>query len=191
MSRILSGWKMVLILAGLSILTAVLAIRWSQQPALGTTTVKTIDGTDVKSSSSTQEALETSLFSTRISANFKMKSKNEVQSSSILGQYLLADKDIYVSDQLAITVGVTKAVTVNEVSPVQFRRTLPAEYIETDAVAGFPEGSVAFIKKADFEKSVFWVSNGKYVGVVVSGGIQNRASLEESLRTVVVNWTWK
>lgn len=179
------GVAMILIVSG------VLAIRWSQQPAFGTLASHQVDGTDVKSSSNTQEAFETSLFSTRISSSFKMKSKNEIPSPSILGQYLLAHKDVYVSDQLAVTVGVAQDENVGEVSPVQFRRALNSEYEEVATGDGFPEGSVSFVKKTNFEKSVIWIVNGRYAAVVVSGGIQNRANLEEALRTVVVNWKWK
>lgn len=187
----LSTARLAVIVICLSLLAAGTSFfAWSRQPARGVV-LQNEKGTDVKGSSSTQEYFETSLFITKAPSNLKMKVKNEVASPSILGQYLLADKDVYISDQLAITIGVATNNDISQVSPVQFRRTQPQEYTETALVSGFPEGSISFIKESDFEKSIFWIQGGKYVAVVVSGGIQNRADLEESLRVVVSNWQWK
>lgn len=165
-------------------------IQWMRQPAHGSIT-KEDHATEVMGLSKEQEEFSTRLFTTRIDSSLKVKNKNEVPSSAILGQYLLTNKDAYESDQLAITVGVAKENDVLEISPVQFRRTQPNEYSEDPGSSDYPPGSIVFTKKTGYERSVFWTSDGKYVGVVVSGGIQKKADLEESLRILLANWQWK
>lgn len=166
-------------------------LLWSQQPSRGTIIHSAEETTGVKGSSITQESFNTQFFDTVVSSNFKMKTKNEAASPSILGQYLLTDKDIYKSGQLAITIGVAKDNNLDEVSPVKLRRTFPNEYTEVISEPGYPAGSVTFVKQPDFEKSVFWIHDGRYVAVVVSGGIENQESLNDSLLMTLTSWQWK
>ncbi len=163
---------------------------WSNQPSKGTSVNANQDGVEVRGVSTTLENFEANSFFTKVPSNLKMKTKSEIPGQAILGQYLLVDKDPYVSDQLAITVGNAKNPSVSEVSPVQFRNTLPHEYEVVPTDGTFPKGSIVFVKKAGYEKSVFWVEDGRYIGIVASGSSNRAAELEQALHSAITNWSW-
>ncbi len=176
----------IIVTAGIT----VVYVNWSKKPAIGKITNSVPIDANVKGSTTTLEGLTTSLFSTRVHSNLQLKTKNEVPSSSIIGQYLLLDKEGIVGDQLAVTVGIVKNNSIEDVSPVQLRRSYPQDYEEVSPDAGFPKGSLSFVKKSGYEKSTFWVEDGRYVGVVASGNINYKAQLENSLAVAVNNWQW-
>ncbi len=166
-------------------------VKWSSQPATGTGRVIVKDEADVKGTSVLLEDLSTRFFQTKTTSNLKFKTKSEAERAPIIGQYLLIDEDRYKNDQLAITIGTVKNQTVLDISPVQFRKTLPQEYVEVGVDQGYPGGSVVFTKMSGYEKSVFWVSGDKYVAIVVSGGTDRAVELNQSLQSAVQNFVWK
>ncbi len=178
-------------MVGLAVVGGIAFFIWERQPVKGTIVTMSQPGTDVKAATDVLEDYTTSFFSTKVTSNLHIKNRNEVPTTSILGQYLLTDKNSYNSDQLAITIGASKTNSVGEVSPVQFRRSRLGEYKEVAADSGFPSSSIMFINEDGFEKSIFWTHEGKYVAIVVSGGAERRAQLENSLKAVVTHWTWK
>lgn len=161
---------------------------WSNQPAKGTRPGAEDVGADVQGASTTYETFTSRLFTTKVSSNVKLKSKTELQNTPILGQYLFVDNNPYVSDQLAITVGRADSRDVSEVSPVQFRKTLPQEYEVIDVPTDYPEGSVMFIKKTGYERSIFWVDGDVYVGIVASGSVSRVTQLDQTLHAAVIHW---
>jgi len=163
---------------------------WQHQPAQGKITNPLPVGTDVKAAADVLEDYSARFFSTKVVSSLHLKNRNEIETASIMGQYLFTDKNPYNTDQLAITIGAAKSSAVGEISPVQLRRSRPDQYVEAPTEAGFPESSVVFIKEDNYEKSVFWTHEGKYAGVVVSGGIDKRAQLENALKVAVTYWTW-
>ncbi len=164
---------------------------WQNQPSKGVISQTATPGTDVKGSVSTVEELSTQLFDTKITSNFRMRNRNEVPTTSIYGQYLLSDKDAYISDQLAITIGAVKSNSINDVSPVQFRRASPEKYTLGEPDSGFPANSIIFLWEDGYEKSVFWVEDGEYIGVVASGSAARQIQLNNSLSVLVSNWRSK
>jgi len=186
------SWRRYLLILAVIVIAGgtVIYVNWSKQPAVGKITSRVPIDTNVKGSTTTLEDLTTSLFSTRVHSNLQLKVKNEVPSPSIIGQYLLLDKEGIVGDQLAITVGVIKNNSIEDVSPVQLRRSYSQDYEEVSPDAGFPKGSLSFVKKFGYEKATFWVEDGRYVGVVASGNVNYKAQLENSLAVIVNNWQW-
>lgn len=164
---------------------------WQHQPSRGVIASVQPRGTDVKSATDTLNDYSAGFFTTKIVSNLHLKNRNEVQTASILGQYLFTDKNPYNTDQLAITIGTSKSNAVSEVSPVQFRKSRPDEYREAPVDAGFPESSIVYVKEDGYEKAVFWTNNGRYAGVVISGGADKRAELDTALKVAVMNWQWK
>ena len=164
--------------------------NWANQPSKAQYINDSSASNEVKGTSTTLEDYSSSFFATKISSDFKVKNQSETQNSPIVGQYLLTGKQVYSSDQLAITIGTAKSTDINEVSGYKFRKTYPDDYVQTISDAGYPAGCVVFTKKSSYEKSVFWIYNGKYAAVVVSGGADHRAELENGISAVLANWQW-
>ncbi len=166
---------------------------WGQQPVEGRL-VATTSRPDLSSSGqaaqsnavAADESWQTKHFSTIRPAGFDVRSSRE--DASGMASYLLYGGTGQ-AKQLAVSLN-QLAGPLNEVSAVKLRQTQPEMYKPVD-LAYAPDGALAFTREADYELSLFWQREGRYVSVVASGSGQQRAELANAMETVVRHWQWQ
>lgn len=184
--------KRLFIIVGIVVVAAFVVggvVKWANGPAVATLSTK--PNGDVKGESVGLQTFDAEYYDTKIPDIFKLKTRTESAESPVAGQYLFVGKDKYSSDQLAITIGSSKTSALDQVSLVKFRLAYPDEYQQTVPEAGFPEGSIVFVKRNGYEKSVFWIEEGRYAGVVASGSLDRKPQLDNSVQSAIINWQWK
>lgn len=133
---------------------------------------------------------ETDYFSTSVPSFLQRKTTNESTSAPISGQYLFKHAQINITDQLAITTGPLVNSTLAELSGVKVRQSEPERYKQTPR-SNMPTGAIVFERQDQYETAVFWQENGRYASVVVGGGGDRRAQLDEIVSSVLSNWQWQ
>lgn len=133
---------------------------------------------------------DTDYFSTSIPSFLQRKTATESDSAPVSGQYLFKHVQINIGDQLGITTGLLNGSSLPEVSGVKVRQSEPERY-EQVARTNMPDGAIVFERKDQYETAIFWQENGRYASVVVSGGGERRAQLEEIVSSVINNWQWR
>lgn len=132
----------------------------------------------------------TAYFTTQYPSSLRIITSNEVAHGITTGQYVLGSVSLKQTDQLAVTVGALKDMTLSELPAVEMRRQHPEIYQPTDQPF-IPEGGVAFSSKQDYEVAVFWQSGDRYAAVVASGSSARKAELDQALQAVAANWQWR
>lgn len=131
-------------------------------------------------------------FSTQIPADMLVKTSNENPQAAIRAAYLFTSNKTSPGDQAAISIGTMGLNRLSEISGVKQRLNNPALYHST-TIANAPAGAVSFTK-ADgtdgSETAVFWQEGNLYVAVVVSGSPLRQAELDQTLQSILSNWSW-
>jgi hypothetical protein len=162
--------------------------EWSQRPVVSTVNNQDLSG--VLSANTVLEPLETSLFTTKVPDYMHKKSSSESQKGPVIASYLLSNARQEFTDQTGITVGRLGSDALSEVSGVKLRLSQPEIYEQAN-LGWVPEGAVVFSRKDEYEKSIFWKNNARYVSVVVSGLPARQAELDQQLSAIVQNWQWR
>lgn len=159
--------------------------HWVNGPA--STSVGTVSSGDVLSTQITLKEFGSAYFTTLVPDTMQLKTKEENHRATTVGNYLLKNSNVKASDQLAITIGQPGQESLETISHVTIRKMNPEEYKRT-TVPNMPSGAIAFQKQNTYEKSVFWIKDGYYIAVVVSGTPLRSNILDQTLQAVLVNW---
>jgi len=181
--------RRIALLAGVLVLVSagVWFYAWANGPA--SSTASTTQGPEnVFGSQIKLQPYSGKLFTTQIPSTLILKSSTE-SAGPTLGQYLFKGTDSSVTDQLGITIGVMQSSSLDEVAAVKLRLGDTETYTRTE-INEAPEGAIAFTKNTDYETTVFWPYQGKYVGIAVSGSVLRQAELSEIMSSVLTNWQW-
>jgi hypothetical protein len=119
----------------------------------------------------------------------QLKTSNENPHNPIRAGYLFTGTVHSPADQVAITVGTMGLNRLLEIPGVKQRLNDTATYQPTE-VTNAPEGAMSFKRTSDYETAVFWQEGNLYVALVVSGSPLRQAELDQTLQSVLTNWSW-
>lgn len=161
---------------------------WANKPVVS----KGINSTDsdVKGAQTQLVDMQNDLFKTKMSSDFMLKTQNTLNNEATSRQFVFTNKDVYFNGQIAITVGTDKTHDLSDVSGVKLRQINPDEYTQLPPSKSLNVENSAFSKISTYEKSVFWIDNGRQISVVASGGFENQSVLDENMDTILKNWQW-
>jgi hypothetical protein len=186
--RVIFGLMTLAVLAGIIYLKI-----WSGQAA-----TVSINHTAVKADVSEPNAsrtLTTKQFSASVPSTMQVKSQNDTRQGPLLLQMLLASPSssfaVSSADQLAITVGVLPPGGITDISGVQYRLRLPAQYQKT-TYGGLSAGTIVF-EQSDtlYELSAFWPQGSRYASVVYTASVDHKAAAKNQLLQVLNSWQWQ
>lgn len=163
---------------------ALLFNTWANQS--NTTNVSTTNSSEVLGEQVALKPFASNYFSTTIPSTMKNISTSE-SSQPLRGSYFFGSTNPSINDQLAITVGSLENDQLSAVSAVKLRMSDTSNYKQIDSPSK-QKDTIAFQKNDGYEKSVFWVDNGTYNAVVVSGLTLRQSALDQMLSTTLANW---
>ncbi len=186
--------KRRLIVASFIILVAIVGfnvIHWASSPS--STKQSSLGGkqdSGVLGSTSDLTPFTSPYFTTQIPSTMRLKTSNESSSNPVRAGYLFTSTVSSPADQIAITVGTMGLNRLSEISGVKQRLNNPSTY-ETTEVPNAPEGAMSFKRTSDYETAVFWQEDDLYVALVVSGSPLRQAELDQTVQSVLTNWSWR
>lgn len=166
-------------------------VHWAGRPSsTSQSNVGNQQDTGVLGSTSDLAPFSSPYFSTQIPGTMQLKTSNENPRNAIRASYLFTGTVHSPADQIAITVGTMGLNRLTEIPGVKQRLNEPATYQSTEVVNA-PEGAVSFKRSEGYETAVFWQENDLYVSLVVSGSPLRQAELDQTLQSVLTNWSWR
>ncbi len=169
-------------------------MQWASKPA--STQRSSVGGPSdagVLGSSSELKPFSSPYFNTQVPADMILKTSSENPRAAIRASYLFTNSKMSPGDQAAITVGTMGLNRLTEIPGVKQRLNDSAKY-EAITIPNAPEGAMSFKKvnsTEGYETAVFWQENDLSVSLVVSGSTLRQSELDQTLQSILTNWSWR
>lgn len=188
--KIKSPQKLFLITSGLGITIFVLTALYIWLGASASVKPKAITSSIIQHEKNNFKHLQGKYFSTTIPEDVSLRTHNVAPQGTRIEQILANNKKSPLNDQLAVSIGKVPPEGLNGISDIQFRQNDSKKYQITE-IKNAPPGAIVFNNLETYEKSIFWVNEGKYAGVVILGSNDRRAALDNTLSIILEEWSWE